>query len=176
MRNTVIALATVLVIGLIAEVEAGKTPVDVVGSWYGATSSVGKLSGVGKEKAEGSLDLAMGETDWSAEDHNGIEFSGTWTRRKNKLFLEFDSAGRAGLEESVMDWLEHVADAEGVSLEDLSVTLDKIKPKAAAKSSRKKGESVKFSLLVKFTSDAFVDGDPDHRKGSMKVKGTLTPD
>lgn len=176
MRNTVIAIATVLVIGLIAEVEAGKTPVDVVGSWYGSTSSVGKLSGVGREKAEGSLDLQLDESSWSAEDHNGIEFSGTWTRRKNKLFLEFDSAGLDGLEESVMDWLEHVADSEGVSLDDLSVTLDKIKVKASAKSSRKRGESIKFKLQTKFTSDAFVDGEPDHRKGSMKVKGTLTRD
>jgi len=59
---------------------------------------------------------------------------------------------------------------------DVRGGLDKIKVKAIAKDSRKKGKSIKFGLQTKFTSDALVDGESDRRKGSMRVKGTLTPD
>ena len=173
MRKVCLVLALVFIAGLAGEVFAGKEPIDVLGYWSGPTKSKANLRGIGREKSDGLLAVYLGEGDWAALDHNDVEFGGTYTRDKNKLFLTFDAVGLSGLREAISDWIDGTATSYGIFLENLNVDMTKVIIKCRAKETRKRGRFVKFKLVAKFSASAFADGDFMVKKGSMRTRGSL---
>ena len=173
MRKACLILALALIAGAAGDALAGKDPIDVLGYFSGLTKSKASLKGIGKEKADGQLTVYLGETIWSARDHNDVDFGGTWTRIKNRLLLESDAAGTAGLRQAVHDWIDRTATGYGVLLENLSVDLTGVKIKCKAKETKKRGRFVKFKLVVKYQASALADGSFVARKGSMRTRGSL---
>lgn len=180
MRYLVVILIVLAVLTPAVVVEAGREPIDIIGTWSGPLAAKIKVNRQGRDVDPfGGLTAGFGKDgSWAATDADGVSYDGTYERKGRKVIFITPVNGAGGtdsIRSAISSWILEMAADDFVEVTDLTITLTKVKMKAKARETRRSGRSIRVTNLFKFNATGTVDGEFVSTRGRLKSKGTLTP-
>jgi hypothetical protein len=149
---------------------------DPVYQWNLVLVSKAKISHVGKDYSitDGTCTLYDDNTFDLYEDDYGTDrhYTGSYQIINGKtIIFSLDQQGLNEIETMLTDWVEGVAEEEGVQISNISFVIKQLKI-SKAKINKKTNMPKKMTVTIKGTVSAFVDGS--YETSNFQHKGKLT--
>ncbi len=150
---------------------------DVAGNYNVSMQTKFKVKKLGSDAstASGQLTLNSGGTFFLDEYGSSNDVSGTiyLDSKGKKIFFDLSSSGQAELKDTLTDWLESAAAAEGVYVSNTSFTFTQIKIKKVKIDKRTNRATGKAKVKVKGTVSGYANGEWVETKFTYQAKITL---
>jgi hypothetical protein len=172
MTRILVSLAAVVTIVLSAGAQAAKPPVNLADLSF-ATVGVEKISvqklGSDTDIVLSSLDFQADGVHWSSLDEESLVLSGTAAVSGTTATMTYDADARDALRAALEDWVQEMADSEGLGL-TVSLSLTSVSSTAKFKVSSTGAVTAKYKTSATFTAT----GGPYAVRGKLSEKGIVT--